>query len=642
MSSKIKNSLAPSRIKGNITHLGNSIGNSIGTEYQQVSNKFHKGHFDSDDELISEYQHDLKRSMKALKYILNQIHRLHTTGYPRMFKTHMKAVESFGKIIGAGSLNFKGIEEFYQEFDKLQAESEVPLVHPKEREFEIPAINEQLYNYMMSIDRLASRTLDDWDLFYQENKLRIVEFNDYLKGVLKLIAKRNKKEAVYQKTHKKLEKLMKKTSLLDDKEQKQMVVLEKDLREAKYIFEKLDEKVKTTLPHVVLLLEEFIDSLAKIILCKQVETMKSISDTLDYFTVYYGLKSGKIDDYETISESWENAMTPVRLQLESFISIIHDKNPELIDQEIDDEDKTSKTAKFWNKMTKKMTEKSFDLKVDHTNGLFNGNLIVDPLDAFIEYQNPNSNRSNTYFPIRLPEKIEIPHISDKDRPTPPPLPPRLNTAKEHAFGFTQRGAPLSLPSSPSLNMSPTMRGNGFNSIDKTVLDSDSESYDSDSLMSDKDEDYDDRDDEDMSLLTTNSISTSNLVKEVDRKDNSKLMKVYNSSKNDISEAPIFNHVKPIELLKGDVFTKSSTLSHKVDELTSYFDKVLSLEANETHMKLKARHSFTGAEPGDLSFEKDDIVEVVYEFYDFIKDKEPTWLLAKAGSRVGLVPSNYFD
>lgn len=624
------------KIKKNALHLGSSISSTIGSN---VKIPFKKHKFDSDDELISHYEHDLKRSIKALKYILSQIHKLANVGIPKLFKSNMKSVELFSKLIGANSLQFEGIEEYYKQFDILQAQQELPMVHPKETTFEIPALNEQLYNYLVTLDGLTSRTLDDWDLFHQENKLRINEMVRYLKDTLKLINKRNKRQYVYEKTHKKLEKIMKKTTPLDDKEQKKMVDLEKQLKETKYIYEQIDEKTRTMLPHIYLLLEDFIDSLSKIILCKQIDTYKSISHTMDYFIVYYGFMSDKErddDSYEAIIDAWENTMTPVKLQIETFITLIHDKNPELIDQEIDDEDKTLKTTKMWNKMTTKMTTKTFSLKAkDNKNGLFDGYLDADPVNAFLEYQNPNSNVSETYYPSRKPTLPKLASPDMNAKPAPPTLPPRQNTASNLLVppATPRIGVPISLPSSP-IPSTPM-------SYHNATMDSDIESFDSDSVMSEIDDDEDYEDDEGTSLLNSKSISTFNLIDENKDRKNSRISKVYNSSKNDISTAPIHRNLE-LYTNKASAFDQASSTTHKLDEINEFFDKINKLDTSRK--KVTAKHDFEAVQPGDLSFKEGETVDIIFTFYSLNKDVG-NWLVGmiREGpvTRVGLVPSNYF-
>lgn len=648
--------MSVNKLKGNISHLGTSIGKagtSIGKAVGDaganvtytVKNTVKKRNFDTDDELINQYQHDIKRANKALTYILHQIHRFANVGIPKMFKSHMKSIELFVKLIGANALQFEGIDEYYHVFDTLQKQLEFPLVHPKEMQFDIPALNEQLYNYMVTIDKLTLGTLDDWDIFYQENKLRIIEMQGHLKSCLKLIKKRNQKQDKYESLYKKLDKLMKKTTPLDDKEQVKMTTLEKDLKDVKIVYELLDEKTRTILPHIYVCLEEFIDSLSKILVFKQLDTYKAIYTAINYFIEYYGLLSDKesnANDYQSIIDVWENAMTPVRLQIETFINIIHDKNPELINEEIDDKDKTSSTNKFWNKVSRKMTEKTFKLNPkDHRNGLFNGHLIVDQLDAFIQYYDPNSNVLETYHPTKLIQidqvNIPVPQILENSAKDLPPLPPRQNTARALSSPNTPRiGLPVSLPLSPIQSIPSSTNF----SMDKSQsFESDNESMESESIMSDDDLDNDSDSLTDLSTMTTSKYVSDNSKDRMTRH----LSKVYNSSKNKITQAPI--HIPPLEFItyprKSDTFSQTSSVTYKLDEFHKFFSKLNRLEiVNKT---LEAKYDFDGVNPGDLSFKKGDKIDIVFEF-NTSSPSDGIWLIGVVEgevNRIGLVPSTYF-
>lgn len=658
------------KLKTNVNHLGTSFNSS----FNSAVHKIHKKAYDSEDELIFQYQHDIKRVIMALKYISSQIHLFANKAIPKMFKFHMKSVELFSKLIGANSLHFKELDQYYQEFDRLQAQSEIPLVHPKELQFEVPSLNEQLYNYMVSIDTLAAKLLDDWDFFEKSNKIRIEEMQRYLYDTLKLINKRNKKQRVYEKNHKKLEKLMKKTTPLDDKEAKSMNSLEKDLQQNKYIFEKLDEKVRTILPHIFSFLEEFIDTISKMILCKQVDTYKAIHESLRYFVTYYGLMSEKEQDdpsYQLIMDAWENSMTPVRLQLETFISIIKNKDPEIIDREIDDEDKTLKAGKMWNKLNRKMVDHKFSLNpTDQRNGLFNGYLIADHLDAFLEYHNPSFTASETYYPKTGPKDVDVsvPEIKvskeNKNPPgPPPPLPPRemnprsLTMATSPHLGFPS----ISLPNSPKISTVPTtpVSGYGFDkkhsySTSDDSLDSESESVMSDTdNFSDKDDDNDDDDEWKSLLSSSNSISTSQLFDDTNKGKNSKLTRIYNSRKSQMNEAPmvITKDSKQTDIPRNDdAFNNASTITHKLDEFNKFFNKVLKLTDASDHKVLTAKYDFEGQEPGDLSFKVGDKIEIIFNFHNSsATNPDDAWLIGIAHcsddnpvlNRIGLVPGNYF-
>ncbi|CAH6722126.1 hypothetical protein CLIB1444_08S02454 [[Candida] jaroonii] len=638
------------KIKNNITHLGSSIGTSINNASNNVTysvkSTIKKKKYDSDDELIKEYQEDIKRSIKALSFISKQIHIISNVVLPKLFKSHMKSVELFAKLIGANALQFKGIDDYYRDFDISQQQQEIPMIHPKESMFEIESLNEELYNYMVTIDKLTLGILNDWDLFYQENKLRIIEMKGYLKDSLKLIFKRNQKQDQYETLYKKLDKIMKKTTPLDDKEQTKMNNLEKELREVKKIYEALDERTRTNLPHVFVNLEEFIDSISKILFFKQLDTYKSFYKTLSHFSEYYGFLSseGTESDYQHIVDQWENSMTPVRLQIETFITIIHDKNPELLNEEIDDEDKTSKSAKMWNNLSRKMTDKSFKLKAkDHKNGLFNGHLIVDQLDAFLEYNNPTANISETYLPTKPIRKDEvmIPDI-EVSNVVAPPLPPRTNTAGALIAPPTPRiGLPVSLPGSP---MPSTPMSTNY-SFERTQSITDIDSVESASIRSDDDDsDFEDKESmENLSSVATSRYVTDNAKEKMSRH----LAKIYNSSKNQIKESPI--HIDPNDLTsfspKGDAFDRTSTITHRLNEFDSFYHKVNFVESAMNRKTLVAKHNFMGEQPGDLSFKEGDEIEIIFEFNPTKASSDGIWSIGviqnQGSSRIGMVPSNYF-
>lgn len=638
------------KIKNNITHLGSSIGTSINNASNNVTysvkSTIKKKKYDSDDELIKEYQQDLKRTIKALSFISKQIHVISNVILPKLFKSHMKSVELFSKLVGANALQFKGIDDYYRDFDILQQQQEIPMIHPKESLFEIDSLNEELYNYMVTIDKLTLNTLNDWDLFYQENKLRIIEMKGYLKDSLKLIFKRNQKQDQYEALYKKLDKLMKKTTPLDDKEQAKMEKLEKELRETKRIYEALDERTKTTLPHIFLNLEEFIDSISKILLFKQFDTYKSFYNTLNHFSEYYGLlsKEGDESDYQEIVDQWENSMTPVRLQIETFITIIHNKNPDLINEEIDDEDKTLKSAKIWNKFSRKINDKTFQLKAkDHKNGFFNGSLIVDQLDAFLEYNNPSSNILETYLPTKTirKEDLVVPNI-EVSTPAAPPLPPRTNTANALIPPSTPRvGLPVSLPGSPI----PSTPMSTDYSFDRTRSTSDVDSIESASIKSeDSDLDYEDRE----SLDNLSSVATSRYVTDNAKEKMARhLARIYNSSKNQIKQSPV--HINSKDLIdlprSGDAFDNTSTITHKLNEFDSFYHKVKVVESGLNRKTVVAKHNFDGQQPGDLSFKEGDEIEIIFNFNPTKHSEEGIWLIGviqkNNNSRIGMVPSTYF-
>lgn len=633
------------KIKSNFQTFGSSIKNTV---------KHHR-EFNNDDELISHYEHDIKVAIKALKFLSSQINKLATSHWPRVFKTNLKVSSQFLQLIGENSLHFDGIEKYYDEFDKIQAEEEIPSIHPKEKQFLIPSVFHELCNYVSSMEQLQDKIIKESEWHASSVKLRVTEMSKYLRDILKLIKKRNNKKNHYDKIHKKISKLMKKTTPLDEKEQKELNTLDIALKEASSIYTKLDDKLKAILPHALSFLDEFVDSIGKIVVCKQLDLYKEIDSTLKYFSIFHGFTNlkyrdesdGLIQSYEAIVTQWESNMTPTRLQLESFITIIHDKNPDLLDESIDDELKTKKTEKIWNKMTSKMNDKKHQIKAkDTANGIFNDYLEADPLESFLNYQNPNYNRSETYHPTKIVNASEV-HLPVNNLPPPPPLPPRSNTSGMlkalPVVPASQVSTPL--PPLPNRNNSlpPTPRSNlkRSGSIDsfESVNSSDSSSS---SIISDYDSE----------ILSTvaSKVLLDNSSPDVVNKH---ISKAYNSAKNDIKAAPItstdpiYNKINPNESL---IFNKTSSISYKIDQYNKFFDKVLSLSNNVAveRRKVVAKYDFRGAEPGDLSFKKGDTLEILFDFQlvDTLYSRDNNnWMIGLAGSRtaprIGFIPNNYF-
>ncbi|KAK6202727.1 uncharacterized protein RJT21DRAFT_2112 [Scheffersomyces amazonensis] len=605
--------------------------------------------YDKDDELIKHYKYDIEKSIGGLKYIDNQTKRLYKTHFNRLFKLNIGIIQKFISIIGKDSLHFKGIEDYYNDFDKFQATQVIPMIHPKEKEFIIQSINHELYNYLSSIERLKGKIQRSWELHSESIHLRISEMNSYLTETLKLIKKRNKKKNQYGNLDKKIAKLSKKSSPLDDKETEKLKKYEKDLKNVHSEFNKLNDKLKSILPHVISFLDEFIETITCITLTQQVSTYKQIKDSLKYFSLFHGYLNSdnenndnedRIQTYQTIEDQWEQAITPTRLQIESFITVIFNKKPELLDTEIEDKDKTNVSTKIWNKMTSKVTERKHEHKSkDHINGTFNDYLEVDPLDAYIKYEDNHMNRPETYFPSRIIPASEVSVPKPKVNANLPPLPPRSNTA-----GTSKLLPIIPPPSTPnsrsgSISTLPPYSANGFNS-----------SFSSDSY---NDEDIGDIDD--MSSIKSDisvESASSDFILQYSNPDlvSKNLKKVYNSQKNDIKLVPITTKFinNPITNTDNGVFNKTSSASYKLIQINEFFNK-LTGSTQKDHRIITALYDYDGVEPGDLSFKKGDQIEVLFDFQQIdtlYNEGDVNWLIGstsgKSNSRIGFIPSNYFS
>lgn len=618
-------------IGSNIHHVGASLGSSLGSSVKKITR--HKD-FDADEELIDHLEHDIKQSRKALSFLVAQSDRMAKNYWPHLFKTSIKITKFFLHLLGDDSLRFKDIETYFDEFDNLQTTTELFRVHPKERQFVIPSMQFELHNYLASMEQLQNRVLWLSEMHARLLKLRVNQMLVSLKHILKFIKSRNHQKDSYNSLCHKTEKIMKKRTPLDEKEQHELSALEIKSKEAHTIFQNTNDKLKVVLPESLLLLEEFVDLVTKWTLCHQKEVYEEVDKTLRYYSVFHGFVSLKLEDaevpekliqtYETIMDQWETTITPVRLQIESFLLVIFDKNPNRLDEEIDDKDKSLKASKVWSAMSLKLRDKLHHVKTkDSANGVFTDYIMADSIQSYIKYQNPNVNLSETYHPSKMIDISKV-HISVPEKRTPPPLPPR----DHHPMSLPVIGSPIMLTTPPS--------SFGHKSTDSF------DSIHSESELSPASES------EDSSLVDVPTVMVSDSTP--DRSERS-VAKLYNSSKNEISEVPItttkwrnFDQYMPGK----DVFNETNTISYKLLELNKFFLRALAqVEKTDGKTVLIAKKGFEGAEPGDLFFKEGDEVEVLFDLQlvstSYSNDGR-NWFVGSTGTanrRVGFAPNTYF-
>lgn len=208
--------------------------------------------FDADDEIIGIFEADIKTSLAGLKYLLSQLNHLNRQYWPKLFRANQKIVDTYIKLIGANSLNFKDIDSYYQEFTRWQAEQLTPKVHPKERQFLIESVCRELANYSITMEQLRTTILEELVRFQADVVTpKVKAMMKYLKEILKLIKLRLRKKIDHEKIHKKIAKLMSKTLPLDEKETKELNSLDVLLKQAMGKYNKVNGKLKLILPHAM-------------------------------------------------------------------------------------------------------------------------------------------------------------------------------------------------------------------------------------------------------------------------------------------------------------------------------------------------------------------------------------------------------
>ena len=622
-------------VKGNITSFGSSVKDTI----------THHKEFSGDDELIKQYRDDIVVSRKGLKYISSQTSHLAKNYWPGLLVRNQKITELFIQLIGSQSLQFEGMEKLYHEFDMILATHEIPTIHPKERQVVVEGVNEELNNYYHSLEQLKWKVINEWQLHSKSVQIRVDEMAGYLDQTIKLIAKRTKKKNERDKLYHKIDKIQKKRGVLDEKEQSSLNLLDLKYKDADDAFLKLDNKLKTVLPHVLSFLEEFVENITKLLLHQQVQTYKEISTSFSYFTTFYGylVDSDPEKGYESIINQWEADNTATRLKIESFVSVVQGKNPDLIDTEIEEGDQTLRATKVWKNIGYKVLEKKHKGKpVDPINGIFHEYQVADPMVSYKKFNDPNSFRSETYHPSKLVDFADIhpqPSVAWKIAP---PLPPRAN--------MPNPAKPLPLvPASKVTSPLPIMPSKALPStpIPNHYLERSSSRDSLESVSS-----------QSSNMSSSSSHTLSSISSETALQNasldlvNRQLKRIYNSAKNDIKAAPISDSISSHDINPpiNDVFDKTSTVSYKLLQFNTLFEKILKISESTSvdNKTLEAKYDFVGEEAGDLAFKKGDKIEVVLDFQNvdtlYTTDKS-NWYIGIVRDqdeyRIGFVPSTYF-
>lgn len=601
-----------------IHYAGSSLGSSI--KHKVTGHKVHDG----DREMIDQCDHDLKQLSKGLQYSVKQTKRIATKYWPHVFLSSIKTTKVLLMLLGENSLNFKGIDEYYEEFDHLHANAESFMIHPKERQFVIPSLHKELGNYLSTM----AQTLERFKYLSEAHANRVRSKVDpiliQIKQIRKAIGAKNKQKAKCDKLQWKADKLAKKT-LKTDKDLQEFDELERKLAIENDIYHNLNSRLKIVLPESLSLIEEFVANLTSWFICHQHELYKELNTSLMYFSTFYGfvsqiantngLPEELIQEYDKIIEEWEAQATPVRLKSESLLLLIYNKNPERLDKEIDDEEHKLAMSKAWSSVTKKVTTRLYKVKAtDKAIGIFGKHVVADPLVLFKKYQDPQMNKSETYHPSRILKEKDL-KVEPQEAKIPPPLPPR---DENHRINLWQ---PQWIPS-PS-----TFSSVDLGEVSDTVDDSSSVDL--------------------LSLKSDNESEIGSLSSELTRSDFGAteriLVGIYNSRKNDITRAPE-THEKWIDALPAKEEEKSS-ISRELLRLQEFFERAMS-RAEELGEKktVVATEDFEGVSPGDLAFKKGDEVDVVFDLQSLgvtYNAGGSNWFVGSVGPRIGFAPNTHF-
>lgn len=637
-----------SKIKSNLEGAGRSIGKTgskIGSASSKIGlsvlSKFNRHQrYDKDDELINHLEYDIKLATKGLTFIAKQGDRVAKTYWPQVFALTTALIKLLIHLLGDNALHFKGIEEFYHDFDVLQTHAEGFQMHPKERQRYVASLNQELHAYLGLVDQLQHRITFLAQTNAESVLIRVDKMKASLKHMMKLINSRNKRSDDCGRLDHKIDKLQKKGADLDEKERTKLEQYQSELREAEAAFGAINDHVKTLGPEFLLLVEEFVDTLTALVAQNTRQLNSEITKGLQYYADSFGLgKPADSDEhtYNNITEEWEAAFTAPRLRIESFLATLYEKNADRLDKDVDGEDGSLKLTKAINNMSNKVKDKLHELKAkDSKNGIFANYMVADPLVSFQKLNDPKANVSESYHPHRVLAYEDV-YVEEKQIRAPPPLPPR-----EISTTFLAVSLPTStqLPSTPLMNQSARLLVDSFESV----------LYDEERTTASDDE-----------LSVANTSQSDLLLAGVINGDEvlsgraeTNLVKLYNSHKNDIILAPVDFSAWPqllaykTELAHNNDLTSSLLL--KLIQLSAFFDKALAVAALRLGTReAKAVRDFPGQQPGDLAVCEGDVIEVLFDLQEVCTSYNPdgkNWVVGAIGPlecrRVGFVPNTVLE
>lgn len=532
---------------------------TIGLSFTRLSKTY-----SIDDELFKLFYNNFKGAIPAFRFLASQSTRIAHKCWPRFFKSCHRTIMLLLQLLAEDALHFDDIDSFYSLFDAMQTTSESFFVHPKERQFTIPSIQLELEKYRTLFDHLEAQVVGLAQLHADQLKQRTDVIVARLKECSKAIADRNALAKRSTKLEKKARVFAEKGSALDVLKQAELAGLEALLEFTRAAYEAKNANIKLVLPEFLLLVEEFTDTVTKWTVSFHHQQIHEVQKALEYVTVFHGFGTSKkaTQDYGAIIDQWESDITSTRVQLESFIQILYSRNPDRVVEEIDAKDGVLKATKLWSQVTLSVRNKHHIVKADDSKyGIFNEDMMSDPLVSFAKYQNPHANLSETYHPSRVIEYEEI-HVSAREVPEPPVLPPR------------NLGHEIFLPNKVALR-SPVSREFDWDSPVSTLHSS--HSTKSLSPLSSGSEfalHYTESDD----VASQNDFSGPFADGDKFAQSTQRLLGLYNCAKNDIKECPTLpsKYEGPDFSVQPLNDSQLNSVTFDMHKLYSFFDKTLSL------------------------------------------------------------------
>lgn len=629
------------------TKLGDGLKDARDYGMVFTDNVLHHGdhEFVEDEAFIAKYKRALNDYGAGLKYVNRTCKRMANVYWPQLFKVNLRVARGFYNVVG--DIQFKGIDEYYEMWDKAQPYQIIPEVDPHQHFDVVEAIQHEQELYQKTVEKLKLQVCDDWLLVLYGISTRIAEVQKHLHRARKWCKLWYKKRMQYDKVRRRIDKLGKKQGELDDKEKLQLTELQTRLDHALAEFSKINNRVKSTLPHLVLFCDEFTLEVTNRVIFQQLLLFARVRDELLLFSVYFGLLAdGEVGTYEDAVHLWRIQFEDAKREVETIVEATDDVSADTLDLQ---------ATKMLHKLNKKVKNQKWTYK--NPEGVFNVELEADPWDNFEEYYNPKLNRGDGH----LNKMIDRPRTSvvevqleqpqtppDKELPLPPAsapaLPPRPNVAplplvltfaplpqKIGAVAYDPDAVSPAPPPLPPRNNAPPPRPpqRRLDSLSLIALSASISLVELEALMA---------------LLAVLLVALEELLRNSTEDQLYRTLEAtYNLQKNLITECPVPDfQVRPPVIAKPKWNADLAIGAVKLTRAQLMFANLASAKPVATKT---AKYDFPGYEPGDLAMEQGQLLDVLVDLQATPAAFSTTgenWMVARIGTRVGFIPSNYVE
>lgn len=587
-----------------------------------------------EDKVVVEWTKDFITAEEAISQIIRE-----TKSYTENWRDICKAQEEL-------ALTFRELYEPIREENMYKPVQETPesslTAVAQYREFVGGRGSSTDGRHGNSVDGGLLEAIDPY-LSYLEGPftVKLEESKKCLKGVQKLLTKREHKKVDFDRHSNSLEKLQKKRhsggEALNEKELQAISKQEQELNQAAEIFQEIDEKVKSTVPYVLTYMSEFLNLVTASLYLSQFKIFEASERLLAQFSQEQGLSgdlsivpdlptefpaqsstlivNGEPSDYINIMDGWEERYTLIQPRYEQGLTTIRDG--ETVKKPIGESRVTRKELAA--KRIQEATLKTLNKGLDATSGLAHKAIGKIPRHYVenIQFSSPEHGFFRTEADLLQAAAINGPLISlplyDEAAATNEAAVSPSSTAGLGSFSFFRRSSSvtqqsLSRSSSSSQVKPPIIpskihhQHSGF--YGRSPVTSSFKSVEADN--------------ESRAVLRTRvraSMSTA----------------AWSLNENEDTMDSISNRLRGASI-SGDMNKAHVKLDDDNDQLVKT-QRIIA----PAHQKAVALFTFNGEEAGDVAFRAGEEVEVL----DHGDETDQNWWLGKTGDgRVGLFPKSF--